>query len=268
MSFHQNGLTLTLFAKDYTYKQVDAITNIFFNLSSILIFIGCIGGLVVLLNKKLRINWRMIGGAAFIILGGIVYYIVKTSANLNSISPEIFQSFNPLFIVSLTFVVMGIFSILNKKGLEPSTPKKIGIGMIIASFGFLLVLICSLDLVSPMHLKEVINGKEVFQVLPDASRVTPYWLIGSYLILTIAELFLSPMGLSFVSKVAPSRFQGLMQGGWLLATAVGNKLLIVGSFFWSRVELWQLWSIFMVCCLLSAAFIFSVMKRLERTTKG
>ena len=94
----------------------------------------------------------------------------------------------------------------------------------------------------------------------------PYWLINSYLILTIAELFLSPMGLSFVSKVAPTRFQGVMQGGWLLATAVGNKLLFVGSFFWGKLDLWQLWAIFVVCCVLSAVFVFSIMKRLERVT--
>jgi POT family proton-dependent oligopeptide transporter len=147
---------------------------------------------------------------------------------------------------------------LNKMQKEPSTPKKIGIGMIIASMGFLVVLVGSIGLISP----HILNGEPV----PDASRVTPYWLISSYLILTIAELFLSPMGLSFVSKVSPARFQGLMQGGWLLATAVGNKLLFVGSTFWGKLELWQLWSIFVICCLLSATFIFSIMKRLEKAT--
>ena len=85
-------------------------------------------------------------------------------------------------------------------------------------------------------------GQTKYNPVPDTSRVVPYWLISSYLILTIAELFLSPMGLSFVSKVAPPRFQGLMQGGWLLATAVGNKLLFVGSYFWGKLDLWQLWS--------------------------
>jgi POT family proton-dependent oligopeptide transporter len=74
------------------------------------------------------------------------------------------------------------------------------------------------------------------------------------------------MGLSFVSKVSPVRFQGLMQGGWLLATATGNKLLFIGSFFWDRIQLWQIWLIFVVCCLASAAFIFSIMKRLEKAT--
>jgi POT family proton-dependent oligopeptide transporter len=153
---------------------------------------------------------------------------------------------------------MSVFAWLNKKGIEPSTPKKIGFGMIIAAVGFLLILVSSLNMVSP----HTLSGAAV----PDSSRVTPYWLINGYLIFTIAELFLSPMGLSFVSKVAPPRFQGLMQGGWLLATAVGNKLLVVGSYFWSRLDLWMLWSIFIVCCLLSAAFMFTMLKKLERVT--
>jgi proton-dependent oligopeptide transporter, POT family len=88
--------------------------------------------------------------------------------------------------------------------------------------------------------------------------------MSSYLVLTIAELFLSPMGLSFVSKVSPVRFQGLMQGGWLLATAVGNKLLGIGSYFWDRLELWQLWAIFVAAS--HRCIHFSIMKRLEKLT--
>ncbi len=124
----------------------------------------------------------------------------------------------------------------------------------------MVVLVSSLNLSSP----HILAGAPV----PDAERVSPYWLMNSYLILTIAELFLSPMGLSFVSKVAPSRFQGLMQGGWLLATAVGNKLLFVGGLLWNSVELWQLWLVFIVCCLTSAVFIFSILKKLEKEGKG
>ncbi len=154
---------------------------------------------------------------------------------------------------------MGIFAWLNKKGKEPSSPSKIGIGMVIASFGFVLVLIASLGLISPKDMA----GAAVVEI----DRVSPYWLISSYLILTIAELFLSPIGLSFVAKVAPPRFQGLMQGGWLLATAIGNKLLFVGSFMWGKIELYMLWGIFIICCILAAIFIFSIMKRLENATK-
>lgn len=267
MSFHQNGLTLTFFARDYTVKDVGPFTNIFFNLESILAFIGAVAGLfLVILNKKA--TTKLIGAGMLVVGGGLTYYFISGYNTLNPIAPEVFQSFNPLFIVALTFPIMGLFAWLNKRDMEPSTPKKIGIGMIIASAGFLLILIASLGLVSPHELQYVDEaGKLSYNPVPDASRVMPYWLINGYLIMTIAELFLSPMGLSFVSKVAPPRFQGLMQGGWLLATALGNKLLFVGSYFWGKLDLWQLWAIFIVCCLLSAAFIFSIMKRLENATK-
>jgi POT family proton-dependent oligopeptide transporter len=259
MSFHQNGLTLTLFARDYTVKQVGPFTYLFFTLPSILAVIGSIAGLVILLNKTMKAKSKLIGGALLVVAIIVAYLRFTNAGSSNDISPEIFQSFNPLFIVSLTFPVMGIFAWLNKKNIEPSTPRKIGFGMIIAAFGFIVVLISSLGLSSP----KLLAGSPV----PDIERVSPYWLISSYLILTIAELFLSPMGLSFVSKVAPSRFQGLMQGGWLLATAVGNKLLFVGTLLWDRVELWQLWLVFIVCCFASAAFIFSILRRLENAAK-
>ncbi len=259
MSFHQNGLTLTFFARDYTAKEVGPFTNLFFNLESILCVIATISGVVLMLRSKSTLRYRVIGAALTVVFGAICYYFVEKAGATNPIAPEVFQSFNPLFIVSLTPVVMGFFSYLNSKGKEPSTPRKIGFGMIIASLGFVLLLVGSLNLISPYML----GGSAV----PETSRISPYWLMSSYLILTIAELFLSPMGLSFVSKVAPPRFQGLMQGGWLLATAIGNKLLFVGSLLWGRVDLYILWGVFFVCCIISALFIFSMMKRLEKVTK-
>ena len=260
MSFHQNGLTLTFFARDYTVKEVGPFTNLFFNLKSILCVIATILGVVLMLRSKSTLRYRVIGGILTVVFGAICYYFVSTADQSNPIAPEVFQSFNPLFIVSLTPVVMGFFNYLNSKGKEPSTPRKIGFGMIIAGLGFVVILIASLNLVSPY----LLEGKAV----PDTSRVTPYWLMSSYLILTIAELFLSPMGLSFVSKVAPPRFQGLMQGGWLLATAVGNKLLFIGSTLWGRVDLYILWGVFFICCMISATFIFAMMKRLEKVTNA
>jgi len=253
-------LTLTFFARDYTVKQVGPFTNLLFTLSSLISVIIAIAGILILLGKNKKSITRLIGAGTFSIGAYLSYYFLSKNKTVNDISPEIFQSFNPLFIVSLTFVVLWIFSWLNKKGMEPSTPRKIGIGMAIAAFGFALIMLPSFGLLSPAGL----NGLPV----PDSSRVSPYWLVNSYLILTVAELFLSPMGLSFASKVAPARFQGLMQGGWLLATAVGNKFLFVGSYFWKKIELWQIWGIFVVCCLLSAIFIFSIMKRLENATKS
>ncbi|MEE4177350.1 MAG: MFS transporter [Bacteroides sp.] len=257
MSFHQNGLTLTYFARDYTVKEVGAFTNIFFKLESMLSFLGAAAGLYLLIAGK-GVRNKVIGSVMLAGLGYLTYSFVKGFGPLNPISPEIFQSFNPLFIVVLTFPVMGFFAYLRKKNAEPSTPKKIGIGMIIAAIGFVIILVGSQGLIAPSEVEA--------QNLTEWGRISPYWLISTYLTLTVAELFLSPMGLSFVSKVAPSRFQGLMQGGWLLATATGNKLLFVGSYFWERIELWQIWLIFVVCCIASAAFIFSIMRRLERAT--
>jgi POT family proton-dependent oligopeptide transporter len=273
MSFHQNGLTFTLFARDYTAKQVGPFTNLFFTLPSMLAVIGSIAGIVILLYKNVKTNTRIIGGILFLIsfwlaafyLTGFDFTAVLRKnmtpfGTQNAIAPEVFQSFNPLFIVALTFPVMGAFAWMNKNGMEPSTPKKIGIGMVIAALGFIIILIASIGAPSPASLA----GAPV----ADSYRVSPYWLMSSYLVLTVAELFLSPMGLSFVSKVAPSRFQGLMQGGWLLATAVGNKLLFVGTLLWDKVSLSTLWLVFIVCCLLSATFIFSILKRLEKAASS
>ncbi|MGQ9819824.1 MAG: peptide MFS transporter [Candidatus Kapaibacteriales bacterium] len=257
MSFHQNGLTMTFFARDYTVKEVGRFDQILFNLVPLLIFVFTIFGLVYTIIGK-KPSHKVAGLVAFLIFGTLTILSILNAPERTSIEPEKFQAFNPLFIVILSFPILGFFNWLRGKNSEPSTPRKIGIGMIIAAIAYLVILFGSIGLQSP-HLIQSEN-------LTQWDRVSPYWLISSYLILTIAELFLSPMGLSFVSKVAPSRFQGLMQGGWLLATAVGNKLLFVGSFFWERIEIWQVWMIFVVCCMLSAIFIFSIMKRMEKVT--
>jgi len=273
MSFHQNGLTQSLFARDYTVKQVGPFTNLFFTLPSMLAVIGAVAGLVMMVYRNLKPKFKISGGILFVVAllfalfftngfdpTGLLGKLFTPFGLQNSISPEIFQSFNPLFIVALTFPVMAAFAWMNKRGIEPSTPRKIGIGMIIAAIGFIVVLVSSIGVPSPASLA----GAPV----PDADRVSPYWLMSSYLTLTIAELFLSPMGLSFVSKVAPSRFQGLMQGGWLLATAVGNKLLFIGTILWDKVALTTLWLVFIMCCLISAAFIFSILRKLEKASSG
>ena len=99
------------------------------------------------------------------------------------------------------------------------------------------------------------------------TRTSSYWLIFTYLILTFAELLLSPMGISFVSKVAPPKYKGMMMGGWFVATAIGNLLVAVGGFLWAGLPLWSVWAIFVGLCLISAVFMFSMMKKLENATK-
>lgn len=200
-SFHQNGLTLTMFAKDYTLLEVFG----------------------------------------------------------TSITAEIFQAVNPFVVVFLTPVVMWIFSALARRGKEPSTPKKIAIGMGIAAAAYVVMTLASIGLPNYADIKA--SG------LDDAARVTPWVLFSVYFILTIAELFISPLGLSFVSKVAPTHLQGLMQGFWLGATAVGNFSLVLGAIMYENSSLVMTWSVFAVVCFISMGVMFGMVKWLERVAK-
>ncbi|MBI9066208.1 MAG: peptide MFS transporter [Salinivirgaceae bacterium] len=256
MSFHQNGLTLSFFARDYTAKSVGAFTYLFFDFWGMIAVLGTIISISTFLGKDASKKTKTISGIVALVAISAAIFRYTNVPKSNPIEPEIFQSFNPIFIVVLTPLILGLFAWLRSRKMEPSTPKKIGIGMILAAVGFMIMVWGSLSLISPADL----GGA------PSPDRASPYWLINTYLVLTFAELFLSPMGISFVSKVSPRRFQGIMQGGWLLATAVGNKLLFVGSFMWDKIEIWQIWSIFIICCVISATFIFSIMKRLEKAT--
>ena len=207
-SFHQNGLTLTYFAKDYT------------DLSQIKINLG------------------------FSTLQGV----------------EIFQSINPFFVVFLTPKIVGFFGWLRAKGKEPSTPRKIAIGMGIAALAYAIMAIGSMGL--PLKAEVDSMGG-----LTNAARVTPWLLIGTYFILTVAELFISPLGISFVSKVAHPKYQGIMQGAWLGATAVGNSLLFIGAIFYTTFSMTTTWMVFVVSCLISMFTMLAMVKWLDRIAK-
>lgn len=264
MSFHQNGLTLTFFARDYTVSSVTGPTNLLFTLYGSLPIILIFYGLYALITGKKTL--KPIGIAMIAAFGIILYFVyhnmfvTSTGALVATpITPQIFQQFNPMFIIILTPVFVGLFSWLNSRKKEPSAPRKIGYGMIIAAIGFVVMLVGSIGLTAPSGLAA--------NPMTDATRVSPYWLINTYLVLTCAELFLSPMGISFVSKVAPPKYKGLMQGFWFAATAVGNYLVSLIGYLWEKVSLVTLWGILIACCAVSALFIFSIMKRLEKVTR-
>jgi len=260
MAFHQNGAAMTIFARDYTVATVGKYTNILFDLFGLLPVFLSVLGLLFLVRRSSTTLVRVIGLVAFIGFGIFAYFRISGYSDVNEFSPQKFQHFNPFFIVVLTPIVVGIFGWLAKRNKEPSAPKKIGIGMVITAIGFTVLAIGSLSLVgySPGEIGEIQP--------PENLLVSPWWLINTYFILTVAELFLSPMGISFVSKVAPPKHKGLMQGGWFAATAVGNYAAGLMGHFWAEVQLWVFWSILVTCCLLSAVFIFSILKRLEKAT--
>lgn len=260
MSFHQNGAVMTYFARDYTVPTVGKFNNLWFDFFGLLpIFLACLG-LYFLIKKASKPITRLFGAAAFVVFALLAYYRFTGYGEVNPFTPQKFQHFNPFFIVVLTPIIVAFFGYLNKKGKEPSAPRKIGIGMVITAIGFAVLIIASLKLASPAEL----GGK----VAPEGMLVSTYWLISTYFTLTIAELFLSPMGISFVSKVAPPKYKGLMQGLWFAATAAGNYLVSVIAILWLKLPLWALWSVLVACCLLSALFIFAVMKRLERAAQS
>jgi len=256
MSFHQNGLTMTFFARDYTVPSVGKFTNLWFDLFTLLPILLSVVGLVVFFRKDGSSRMKLIGILAFVIFGLLAYYRYSGFGVVNPFTPQKFQHFNPFFIVAMTPIILAFFGWLRGRGLEPSSPKKIGIGMILTALGFSLLIFASLGLSSPKELEG-----EVSKTL-----VSPYWLISTYFILTIAELFLSPIGISFVSRVSPPKYKGLAQGGWLAATSVGNILVGVMGIFWSEVALYVFWTMLVVCCLISATFIFSILKRLEKAS--
>ena len=185
---------------------------------------------------------------------------VDTSA----LPPEILQFINPFFVIVLTPIIMWIFAALARKGKEVSTPKKIALGMFIAACAYLF-LIC-------IAVANNYPSGNAFKALPEAEKMamktTPYVMIATYFFLTVAELFISPLGLSFVSKIAPRHMVGKCQGLWLAATGIGNLFIFLGvRMLNSFPQQWMTWGVFAFICLASMAIMLGMLKWLERVAK-
>ncbi len=256
MIFYQNGAALSLFARDYTDQAVGKLTYLIFDVIALHSILFIIFGLTFLFKKSNSSRLKMIGGFLTIIGILVLIYKIYSLPVTNLISPEIYQAYDPIFIVLLTPLIVGMFAYLNKKGKEPSSPGKIGIGMFIASLAFLIMLIASLGLPA-VH---TLNGSG------SLLRVSPFYLVSTYFVITIAELHVSPMGLAFVSKVAPPRMKGLLMGGWFGATAIGGYLSGFVGWFYQEWELWQFFLLLIICALFAALMIVLTLKKLKRAT--
>ncbi|MBQ1972911.1 MAG: peptide MFS transporter [Paraprevotella sp.] len=257
MAFHQNGSTLTFFARDYTATTSSGVQSMAFDVWNLVMGIFIVYGLFGLFQSKTGKG----KGISFAIIAVAIAVLVFQYTNLPAsidVKAPIFQQFNACFVVALTPVSIAIFGALAKKGKEPSSPMKIGLGMLVAAAAYVLLTIGSIGLPAPAY--------DAANQPIHMADVSANWLISTYLVLTFAELLLSPIGISFVTKVAPPQYAGLMMGGWFVACAIGNFLVAIPGLMWGA-ELTTVWGVLIAICVVSALFVFSILKKLEAVSK-
>jgi proton-dependent oligopeptide transporter, POT family len=200
--FHQNGDALTVWAEDFTNRELPA---------AIADPASTVGMAQVLVNDSTHESYaHYVKYAQNLSVSEQAPY----GSNLKLASTELFQSINPFWVVLLTPVVVGFFSLLRRKGKEPGTPAKIAFGLLITALSAFVMVMA----VKSTNL--------------ESEKASALWLFASYGVITIGELCLSPMGLSLVSKLSPPRITALMMGGFFLSTSVGNKLSGMLSGLW------------------------------------
>lgn len=249
MAFHQNGLTLTWFADEFTATKSSGVESMLFNVANLVACIFLVYGLFGIFQSATTKAKSIYSGIIVLGLAILGYNYCNLESEI-TLSAPIFQQFNACFVVMLTPVSIALFGWLAKKGKEPKAPVKIGLGMLVAGAAYLLMTLSSIGLPATDHPNHVAD-------------VTPNLLVSTYLILTFAELLLSPIGISLVTKVAPPKYRGMMMGGWFVATALGNKLVSIPGHMWD-MDLSIVWGTLMCICLVAALFIFSIIKKLNK----
>jgi len=222
--YNQNSTALTIWAETYTNRQTPKTLEAPLKPFGLLQTVNTQPQEVPVLDNQFRSKTDAKGKV--ITETGIDPYFKNLPRNkwppegqdLKLISTEIYQSINPFWIILLTPIVVGLFGWMRSKGKEPSTPSKFAWGTIIAGLSSLVMVFACLS-------------TNIYQ-----NKVSSAWIFGSYGVFTISELFLSPIGLSLVSKVAPKRFTALMMGGWLLTTSLGGKISGILAGFWDRFD--------------------------------
>jgi POT family proton-dependent oligopeptide transporter len=222
--FKQNGTALTTWAQYYTDRQTPAVVKpIAETLYQVEKVTNKIDSVEAYTEKFSLIKES--NGKAKKIWDKPVYFrnlqaelMPAENEEIALFNTELFQSINPLWVIILTPVVVAFFAFLKRKKSEPSTASKIAFGLLISSLSTLVMVAA------------------VYYCDNGAEKASPLWLIGCYGVVTVGELFLSPMGLSLVSKLSPKRLTALMMGGWFLSTSIGNKLSGILATLWDGYE--------------------------------
>lgn len=257
MAFQQNGLTLTFFADQFTAKTSSGIQSMLFDVVNLVMIIVIVFAFTFVKSSE-TVKGKSISVAAIVAAIAVLIWKYFRLDGSIELSAPIFQHFNACFVILLTPLSLAVFGKLAEKGKEPSAPRKIAYGMLVAAVAYGVMVLGSIGL----------NTPDAQKIAGEAGTfASPNWLISTYLIMTFGELLLSPMGISFVSKVAPPKYKGIMMGGWFVATAIGNLLVQVGGYLWGSLPLWIVWAVFAVLCVISAIFMFAMMKKIEAATK-
>lgn len=253
--FKQNGSALNTWASRYTERHVSSTQESILSSLRLTETINYKMDSVTKLDeqfRKVKVNGKEVKE-----LGHHPYFknispneIPQEGGNVKAWVPSLSQSINPVWVIVLTPLVIAFFTWLRRKGKEPSTPTKIAFGLLISALSVLVMIAA---------IKASNNGAE---------KASVWWLIGSYGVITIGELFLSPMGLSLVSKLSPVRITSLMMGGWFVSTSIGNKLSGILASKWDEYDnkANYFWLNFILLGL-AAVFLFIILKWLNRVMK-
>ena len=253
--FKQNGSALNIWARSYTERQVTGTTGeVLTALKQTEKTIYKKDSVVVTDNqfRKQKLDGKEIKAVDYPVYFKNVPAEERPTENteVRTWAPSLSQSINPFWVIVLTPLVVALFTWMRRKGKEPSTPTKIAFGLLISALSVLVMIAAA---------KAGENGAEKVSVL---------WLFASYGVVTIGELFLSPMGLSLVSKLSPTRITSLMMGGWLLSTSIGNKLSGILASKWDEYDnkTDYFWLNFFLL-FAAAIFLFAMLKWLNRVMK-
>lgn len=251
--FKQNGTTLNTWADNYTNRKVEGKAEEIFNALHFTKIMTYKKDSVALYDKDFRLQKK--DNKVMKEFNYPVYFkndktTYLENDRINIWTTNLSQSINPGFVILFTPLVVALFTWFRRKGKEPTTPTKMVMGLFISTLSVLVM-------IGAVYVGN--NGAE---------KVSIWWLIASYGIITAAELLLSPMGLSLASKLSPKRMAGIMMGGWFLATSIGNKLSGILASQWDNYEnkANYFWVNFIL--LLASAFVLLFMvKNLNKVMK-
>ncbi|WP_310554381.1 peptide MFS transporter [Flavobacterium sp.] len=253
--FKLNGSALTTWADRYTDKEISGTTKTVFNGLKLAKEVEYKKASTELYDESFRL--QKVNGEVQKVEDYPIYFrnvkkekLPEEGATISIWATNLSQSINPGWVIILTPLVVAFFTFLRSRKKEPSTPTKIAFGLLISALSVLVM-------VAAVHIGG--NGAE---------KVSVWWLVANYGVITIGELFLSPMGLSVVSKLSPTNITSLMMGGWFLSTSIGNKLSGVLASMWDTYDnkadfFWVNFSLLMFATLL----MFALLKQLNKVMK-